>query len=241
MVIFEVFQDILFKEMIWCQEEFGKIVMVDFDVVIIVMNIGGSGCVGNNGNMFIILKLCDECEVLVQQIIVWLCFQFEKVLGVCFYMQVVQDVRFGGWLMCMQFEFILQDVDFVEFNEWVLKILVKMQMFLELCDVVIDQQMWGIMVEFKINCDIVVCYGIQLQLIDDMLYDLFGQWQVMQFFIQFNIYKVILEVLLELQGDLEMFNKFYLKLLLIGEQVLFLIFVIWMMDFVCLFLISYQG
>jgi HAE1 family hydrophobic/amphiphilic exporter-1 len=42
-------------------------------------------------------------------------------------------------------------------------------------------------------------FGIQPQLIDDTLYDSFGQRQVMQYFTQLNSYHVVMEVLAEMQ------------------------------------------
>ena len=44
-------------------------------------------------------------------------------------------------------------------------------------------------------------FGITPQLIDDTLYDAFGQRQVAQYFTQLNSYHVVMEVLPELQGD----------------------------------------
>jgi multidrug efflux pump subunit AcrB len=55
--------------------------------------------------------------------------------------------------------------------------------------------------------------------IDDTLYDAFGQRQVVQFFTQTNTYKVILEITPELQGDPETLRKIYIKSPLTGQQV----------------------
>ena len=54
-------------------------------------------------------------------------------------------------------------------------------------------------------------FGIQPQVIDDTLYDAFGQRQVAQYFTQLNTYKLILEVPPEMQGDLATLNKLYVK------------------------------
>jgi HAE1 family hydrophobic/amphiphilic exporter-1 len=70
-----------------------------------------------------------------------------------------------------------------------------MQMLPELRDVATDQQTKGTTLELKINRDTASRYGIQPQLIDDTLYDAFGQRQVTQYFTQLNSYHVILEVL----------------------------------------------
>ena len=126
-------------------------------------------------------------------------------------MQAAQDVRLGGRPTRTQFEFTLQDADLAELNEWAPKILAKMQTLPELRDVATDQQTNGTTLELKINRDTASRYGIQPQLIDDTLYDAFGQRQVTQYFTQLNSYHVILEVLPELQGSLDTLNKIYVK------------------------------
>ena len=68
-----------------------------------------------------------------------------------------------------------QDADLAELNEWAPKILAKMQTLPELRDVATDQQTNGTTLELKINRDTAARYGIKPQLIDDTLYDAFGQ------------------------------------------------------------------
>ena len=142
------------------------------------MNIGGSGRAGNNGNMFITLKPRNERKASAQQIIARLRPKLEKVAGARLYMQAAQDVRLGGRPTRTQFEFTLQDADLAELNEWAPKILAKMQTLPQLRDVATDQQTQGTTVQLKINRDTASRYGIQPQLIDDTLYDAFGQRQV---------------------------------------------------------------
>ena len=126
-------------------------------------------------------------------------------------MQAAQDVRLGGRPTRTQFEFTLQDANLDELNEWAPKILAKMQTLPELRDVATDQQTQGTTLQLKINRDTAARYGIQPQLIDDTLYDAFGQRQVTQYFTQLNSYHVILEILPELQGNLDTLNKLYIK------------------------------
>ncbi|MCP1830924.1 multidrug efflux pump subunit AcrB [Bradyrhizobium sp. USDA 4532] len=56
-------------------------------------------------------------------------------------------------------------------------------------------------------------------MIDDTLYDAFGQRQVTQYFTQLNSYHVILEILPELQGKLDTLNKLYIKSPTTGDEV----------------------
>ena len=237
----EASQDISFEAMKQRQEALGKIVMADPDVATVAMAIGGSGRAGNNGNLFITLKPRNERKASAQQIIARLRPQLEKVEGARLYMQAAQDVRLGGRPTRTQFEFTLQDANLDELNEWAPKILARMQTLSELRDVATDQQSEGTTLELKINRDTASRYGIQPQLIDDTLYDAFGQRQVTQYFTQLNSYHVILEILPEMQGNLDTLNKLYVKSPTTGDQVPLSTFATWTSVPVRALSISHQG
>ncbi len=237
----EAAQDISFAAMEQRQETLGSIVLADPDVASVAMAIGGSGRAGNNGNLFITLKPRSQRSASAQQIIARLRPKLEKVEGARLYMQAAQDVRLGGRPTRTQFEFTLQDANLDELNEWAPKILAKMQTLPELRDVATDQQSSGTTLQLKINRDTAARYGIQPQLIDDTLYDAFGQRQVTQYFTQLNSYHVILEILPELQGSLDTLNKLYIKSPLTGEQVPLATFATWTTVPVRSLSISHQG
>jgi len=237
----EASQDISFKAMQSRQEALAKIVMADHDVASIAMNIGGSGRAGNNGNMFITLKPREERDATAQQIIARLRPQLEKVEGARLYMQAAQDIRLGGRPSRTQFEFTLQDPNVAELNEWAPKILEKMRLLPQLRDVATDQQADGTTVQLNINRDTASRYGISPQLIDDTLYDAFGQRQVAQYFTQLNSYRVILEILPELQGNLDTLTKLYVKSPTTGDQVPLSTFASWSTVPVKPLSISHQG
>ncbi len=237
----EAGQDISFAAMKQRQEELGKIVMADPDVASVAMAIGGSGRAGNNGNLFITLKPRNERKASAQQIISRLRPKLDKVEGARLFMQAAQDVRLGGRPTRTQFEFTLQDANLAELNEWAPKILGKMQTLPELRDVATDQQTQGTTLELKINRDTAARYGIQPQVIDDTLYDAFGQRQVTQYFTQLNSYHVILEILPELQGNLDTLNKIYIKSPTTGDQVPLSTFASWTSVPVRSLSISHQG
>ena len=237
----EAAQDISFAAMENKQETLGKIVQADPDVASVAMAIGGSGRAGNNGNLFITLKPRDQRKASAQQIIARLRPKLEKVEGARLYMQAAQDVRLGGRPTRTQFEFTLQDANLDELGEWAPKILAKMRTLPELRDVATDQQSQGTTLQLKINRDTAARYGIQPQLIDDTLYDAFGQRQVTQYFTQLNSYHVILEILPALQGSLDTLNKLYVKSPLTGEQVPLATFATWTSVPVRSLSISHQG
>jgi HAE1 family hydrophobic/amphiphilic exporter-1 len=237
----EASQDISFEAMKSKQEELANIVLQDPDVATAAMAIGGSGRAGNNGNMFITLKPRSERNASAQQIIARLRPKLAKVQGANLYMQAAQDVRLGGRPTRTQFEFTLQDANLAELNEWAPKILTKMQTLPQLRDVATDQQTQGTTLELNINRDTASRYGIYPQLIDDTLYDAFGQRQVTQYFTQLNSYHVILEILPELQGNLDTLNKLYIRSPTTNDQVPLSTFATWTSVPVRPLSISHQG
>jgi HAE1 family hydrophobic/amphiphilic exporter-1 len=116
-----------------------------------------------------------------------------------------------------------------------------MQTLPELRDVATDQHTNGTTLELKINRDTASRYGIQPQLIDDTLYDAFGQRQVTQYFTQLNSYHVILEVLPELQGAIDTLDNIYVKSPLTGDEVPLSTFATWTSAPVRPLSISHQG
>ena len=237
----EASQDVSFAEMVRRQEALGAIVQADPAVASVAMAIGGNGRAGNNGNVYITLKPLGERDASAAQVIARLRPKLEKVDGARLYMQAAQDVRLGGRPTRTQFEFTLQDANLDELNEWAPKILAKMKTLPELRDVATDQQSEGTTLQLKINRDTASRYGIQPQLIDDTLYDAFGQRQVTQYFTQLNSYHVILEILPELQGNFDTLEKLYIKSPTTGDQVPLSTFATWSSVPVRPLSISHQG
>ncbi len=204
-------QDISFEAMKQHQEELNKIVQADPAVEGIAMFIGGGGTALNSGRLYITLKPHDERDADAAHIIARLRPKLAKVEGATLYMQATQDVRLGGRATRTQFEFTLQDANLDELNQWGPKILARMETLPELRDVATDQQTEGTTLQLKIDRDTAARYGITPQLIDDTLYDAFGQRQVTQYFTQLNSYHVIEEILPELQGTIDTLDKLYIR------------------------------
>ncbi|MGN6409946.1 MAG: efflux RND transporter permease subunit, partial [Nitrobacter sp.] len=237
----EAAQDISFDEMKRKQEELGRIVMSDPAVASIAMFIGGGGSALNNGRMYVTLKPRGERDASAQQIIARLRPKLDEVEGARQFLQASQDVRLGGRATRTQFEFTLQDANLDELNSWAPKVLSKLQTLPQLRDVATDQQTNGTTLTLTVDRDAASRYGIAPQLIDDTLYDAFGQRQVAQYFTQLNSYHVILEILPELQGKVDTLNKIYVKSPLTGEQVPLSVFAKWTTVPVRPLSISHQG
>ena len=237
----EASQDISFADMKRHQEELSQIVLADPAVDSIAMFIGGGGTALNSGRMYVTLKPHEQRTANAQQIISRLRPKLDKVQGARLYMQASQDVRLGGRATRTQFEFTLQDANLDELNEWAPKILAAMQKLPQLRDVATDQQTQGTTLTLTIDRDTASRYGIYPQLIDDTLYDAFGQRQVTQYFTQLNSYHVVEEILPELQGKVDTLDKLYIKSPLTGDQVPLSVFCKWTTIPVRPLAIAHQG
>ena len=237
----EMPQDISFAEMKRRQEELSDIVQADPAVDSIAMFIGGGGTALNSGRMYISLKPREARDVNAQEIIARLRPKLDKVEGARLYMQASQDLRMGGRATRTQFEYTLQDANLAELNEWAPKILARMRELPQLRDVATDQQTEGTTLQLTIDRDTASRYGIQPQLIDETLYDAFGQRQVTQYFTQVNSYHVILEIPPELQGRLDTLDKIYIRSPTTGEQVPLSVFCKWTSVPVRPLAIAHQG
>jgi len=214
-------QDISFTDMVKLQKQLGAIVQADPGVAAVPMALGaGVGATAqNNGRMFIALKPRDERDADAFQIIDRLRPKLAKVKGVRLYLQVAQDVTVGARAARTQFQYTLQDANLDELNVWAPRILDKLKQLPELRDVATDQQVAGTTLTIHIDRDMAARFGIQPQLIDDTLYDAFGQREVAQYFTQLNTYWVVLEILPKLQGDPASLDKIYIRSPTTGQQV----------------------
>jgi HAE1 family hydrophobic/amphiphilic exporter-1 len=241
--ISEAGQDVSFAEMKRRQEALGAIIGKDPAVATYAMAIGVGGATStlNTGRFYITLKPLAERGVSAFEVIARLRPQLEKVEGAKLFLQAAQDVNVGGRIARTQFQYTLQDANLDELNEWAPKVLDKLKSLPELRDVASDQQIAGTSLTLDIDRDQASRYGLTPQLIDDTLYDAFGQRQVAQYFTQQNSYHVVMEILPELQGDVGSLDKIYIKSPSTGQQVPLAAFARWTTRNTVPLSISHQG
>ena len=216
----EAAQDVSFAEMKRYQLALAAVVAADPDVATVGMNAGATGQqTQNNGRFFITLKPRDERSASAMQVIDRLRPQLAKVQGAALFLQPAQDINIGGRPTRTLYQYTLQDPDLNELNQWAPKIFGKLKTLPGLADVATDQQTGGDTLTLTIDRDAAARFGIQPQLIDDTLYDAFGQRQVAQYFTQVNSYHVILEVLPELQNAPDALDRIFVNAPATGQQV----------------------
>jgi hydrophobe/amphiphile efflux-1 (HAE1) family protein len=163
----------------------------------------------NTARIFIQLKPHNQRDLTSNQIIQRLRPRVAKVEGVKFYMQSGQDISIGGRLSRTLYQYTLTDTDQEELNHWAPIIEEAMKKMPELQDVNSDQQIAAPHLAIEIDRDAASRMGISPSLIDETLYDAFGQRQVANLYTSTSQYKLILEVQPEFQNDPTALSKIF--------------------------------
>jgi hydrophobe/amphiphile efflux-1 (HAE1) family protein len=163
----------------------------------------------NTARVFIQLVPFDQRDVSADQVIERLRPQVAQVEGAKFFMQAGQDINIGGRLSRTQYQYTLTDSDLEELNHWAPTLEHGMKALPELQDVASDQQIAAPHVSVTIDRDAASRLGLSATLIDQTLYDAFGQRQVATIYTSTNQYKVILEVAPQFRSDPDALSKIY--------------------------------
>jgi multidrug efflux pump len=155
---------------------------------------GGYGGSMNAGRMWIALKPFEERRLDVDRVIARLRGQLAKIPGAPTYLQAVQDLRIGGRSSSAQYQYTFQSVDLAELNAWVPEVERRLRALPEIADVNSDQQDKGQQSLVVFDRSTASRLGVTPQLIDDTLYDAFGQRQVSIMYTPLNQYHVVMGV-----------------------------------------------
>jgi multidrug efflux pump len=204
-------QDISFQALRQRLGQFVDIVKADPATDVVVGFTGGNQGTTNTGRMFTALKPLAERKGSIDQVMARLRPKLATVPGASLYLQPVQDLRVGGRLSTGMYQFTLQGDDLKELNLWAPRLLHKLQTLPGLVDVSSDQQNRGLEASLVIDRDTAARLGITQQLIDDTLYDAFGQRQVSTMYTQLNQYHVVMEVAPEFWQRPETLRDIYVQ------------------------------
>jgi hydrophobe/amphiphile efflux-1 (HAE1) family protein len=204
-------QDISFASMKARSEQLNDVLRQDPDVAHATSFLGGGpgGGGGNTGTIFASLKPIGVRKATADDIIARLRPKLAKVEGITLFLQSAQDVRVGGRMSRTQYQYTLQTGDLDELNVWTPKLLDALRKIPLLKDVNSDLQTSGRQLDLAIDRDSAARLGITPAMIDATLYDAFGQRQVATTLTQANPYRVILEVLPELQGNPDALGRLF--------------------------------
>jgi multidrug efflux pump len=140
------------------------------------------------------LKPMSERKISADQVISRLRGELAQVPGASLFLQAVQDIRVGGRAANAQYQYTLQADSSDELFAWAPKVLAELQKIPQMTEVNSDQQNNGLETDIVIDRDTSGRLGITVALIDNTLYDAFGQRQVSTIDNPRNQYHVIMEV-----------------------------------------------
>jgi multidrug efflux pump len=187
-------QDISFLAMRDKMREYVDLVRTDPAVSDVVAFTGGNVNTTNTGRMFVALKPLDVRGLPADKVMERLRGRVARVPGASLFLQPVQDLRIGGRASNAQFQYTLQSTELAELNAFAPQMLTRLRGIEGLRDVATDQQNRGLQASLTIDRDNASRMGILPRVIDDTLYDAFGQRQVSTIYKALNQYFVVLEV-----------------------------------------------
>jgi multidrug efflux pump len=184
-------QDTSFIAMNQRLQQMIKIVLADKDVESLAGFTGGGGGL-NTARMFITLKPLSQrksADLVIQE----LTPKLARIPGATLYLQSAQDLRIGGRQGNAQYQYSMVSDDYKDVSEWAPKLLAELKKLPILTQVNSDQQNLGLQSELVYDRDTAARFGISASLLDNTLYDAFGQRQVSTMYTSLNQYHVVME------------------------------------------------
>ena len=211
--ISEAPQSVSFPAMAQRQQALARAILDDPAVQTLSAFIGvdGTNVTLNSGRILITLKPLDERRVGARDVIERLRPRLAQVPGITLYLQPVQDLTVEDRVSRTQYQYSLETPNLAELNTWAPRLVERLRGRPELRDVASDQQDQGLETSVRIDRNTAARLGITPQMIDDALYNAFGQRQISTIFTQLNQYRVVLEVKPEFRQDPAALNQIYLR------------------------------
>jgi len=185
-------QDTSFQSMNSVLQQMISIVQAD-PAVDSVTGFTGGWAGTNSARMFIALKPLQERKISVDSVIARLRPKLNRVPGAALYMQAGQDVRVGGRFGNAQYQFTLQGDNLADLTTYAPLMLSQLRRIPIIADVSSDQQNRGLQAWVQYDRATAARFGISPQLLDNVLYDAFGQRQVSTMYTTLNQYHVVME------------------------------------------------
>jgi multidrug efflux pump len=208
-------QDTSFQAMDGILLQMVKIVQADPAIQTLSASTGGGGGGGggtiNQGRVNIQLKPLAERKVSVYEVIDRLRPQLARVRGATLILQAAQDVRVGGRMSAALYQFTMRGDNLVDLTTFGRPMLEALRRVPIITDVNSDQQNNGLQSVVTYDRDSAARFSISPQLIDNVLYDAFGQRQVSTMYTSLNQYHVIMEAAPRFWQDPEFLKQIYVR------------------------------
>jgi len=194
--ISEAPQKVSFAAMEELQRQLNRAILEDPAVESLSSFIGidGTNVTMNSGRIQINLKPHAERHISATEVIRRLQPRLDEIRGIKLFMQPVQDLTVESRVSRTQYQYSLEHPDPEELNTWAPQFVEALQALPELRDVASDRQNDGLRIRVEIDRDTASRLGITPLMIDEALYNSFGQRQISILFTQLNQYRVVFEV-----------------------------------------------
>jgi len=211
--ISEAPQSVSFGAMVARQRQLADAILADPAVESLSSFVGvdGTNATLNSGRFLVNLKPIEERGDRAEAVIRRLSAAASQVPDVTLHLQPVQDLTVDDRLSRTQFQYTLVDPDAAELDRWAPRVLDALRALPELRDVASDRQAEGLEMRLAIDRATAGRLGITPQLVDDTLYDAYGQRQVSTIFTELNQYRVVLEAEPTFQRDPSSLDHLWLR------------------------------
>ena len=194
---FQGAQDASFLAMRTSLLEIERVVQTDPAVSTVAGFTGGQGGPGggasNSGFVFINLKPLAERGLSTTAVLDRLRPKLAALTGASSFLQAAQDIGVGGRQSNAQYQYQLSSDTVGNLTNWATDVYHQMLRMPQLKDVTTDQQINGLQMLLHYDRPTAARLGITPQLIDNALYDQFGEAQVSTIYTSLNQYYVVME------------------------------------------------
>src|ERR1022692_2103575 len=172
---------------------------------------GGGASTLNQGRMFISLKPLAERGITVDYIMRRLRPKLARIPGATLYLQSSQDLRVGGRNSAALYQFTMRGDNLPDLITYAPRMFQQLKSIPIIVDVNSDQQNRGLQSLVTYDRETAARFGISPQLIDNTLYDAFGQRQVSTMYKSLNQYHVVMEAAPQFWQNPETLREIYVR------------------------------
>jgi multidrug efflux pump len=187
------------------------IAIVDADPAVDTVNGFTGGGTPNTARMFVNLKPLEERKITVDQVIARLRPKLARIPGATLYLQASQDLRVGGRMSNALYQFTMRGDNLQDLTTYAPRMLSELRTIPIIADVSSDQQNRGLQTMVQYDRKTAARFAISSQLLDNTLYDAFGQRQVSTMYTSLNQYHVIMEAAPQFWQNPDILHQVYVR------------------------------
>lgn len=188
--------DISYQDMLAKHRQIAEIISRDPAIMAYNHAIGSTGGSASlaNGRVWIVLKDRDQRDVSSEGLIARLRPQLAQIEGISVVLRSAQDINIGVGGGGAQYSYLLQSSDTDVLAQWSERMVEAMRNSDTFRDVRHNLQLGARMQNITVDRAAAARYGLSIDMINQALYDSFGQRQISEYQTQVNQYKIVLEI-----------------------------------------------